>query len=124
MKRDFDLVRKILLACEAQPTGYAPDPLEVAEYDKEQIGYHVHLMIQAGLLEGTDATLLGSSTPVGTAQSVTWDGYDFLEASRDDQRWDKAKQAARSVGALTFDVLKSTLVALATAAAKKVVGLP
>jgi hypothetical protein len=124
VKRDLDLIRKILLACEAELHDYAPHPLTVDGYGDDRIGFHVHLMIQAGLLDGGDVTHMGSASPMGMAQSMTWEGYEFLEAGRDEQRLNKATGAAKAVGGMTLDVLKSTLVGLATAAAKKMVGLP
>jgi hypothetical protein len=124
MKRDLDLVRKILLACEASPHGYVEDPLKVDGYPEDAIGFHVHLMMQAGLLIGIDVTRLDSESPYGVARSVTWAGYEFLEASRDDHRWDTVKKAAASVGGFTLDVMKATLGELAAAAVKSKLGLP
>lgn len=122
MKRDLDLVRKILLACEASPSNRAP-ALEFAGYAEEQVGFHVHLMISARLLEGVSDIGAGGSGPLGLATAITWDGYEFLEASRDDARWVTARMAAEAAGALSLEVLKGTLIALASAAVKKAVGL-
>ncbi len=124
MKRDLDLVRKILMACEADEHGYAPHPLLVEGYDGDKVGFHVHLMIEAGLINGHDVTHMGSLSSTGMAGSLTWEGYEFLEASRDEERWQKTKAAAKSVGGLTLGVLKSTLGELAAAAVKKAMGLP
>lgn len=124
MKRDLDLIRRILLKCEADPSGYAPHPLEIDGYEDEQIGFHVHVMVQAGLVDGADTTDTGAPSPAAIATSITWSGYEFLDASRDDQRWDKAKAAAKSAGGVTLDVVKGILVGLATAAARKAAGLP
>jgi hypothetical protein len=98
--------------------------LEVEGYTSEQIGFHVYLMIQAGLLEGGDRTHLGSSSPSGIAQALTWQGYEFLEASRDQTRWEHVRSAARTAGAMSLDVLKSMLIESGTAAAKHLLKLP
>ena len=44
MKRDMDLVRAIVLAIEAAPTGFAPNSVEIPGHTGEEIGYHVHLI--------------------------------------------------------------------------------
>ena len=123
MKRDMDLVRKILMACADHEHGSAP-ALQVGGYSDEQIGYHVYLMMQAGLVEGADITDLACQSPQAMLTSVTWEGHEFLEASRDDGLWTKAKQAAGSTGGMVLSVLKSVLIDLATKAAKKAAGLP
>ena len=60
-------------------------------------------MGQAGLLKTADATHLGSPSPAGVPIAITWDGYEFLEASRNDTIWAKAKQAANSVGGTALE---------------------
>lgn len=80
-------------------------------------------MMQAGLVKGADVTTMESLSPEAELTSVTWAGHEFLEASRDERLWSKAKKAASSTGGLALDVLKSTLISLATDAAKKAAGL-
>ena len=70
-----------------------------------------------------DTTADGDESPQAIATSLTWDGYEFLEASRDDGTWAKAKQAAGSAGGMALDVVKSILIAIAIEAAKKKAGL-
>lgn len=111
MKRDMDLVRKILLEVEsAQST---KEPLEVAipDADDELVGYQIQIMMEAGLVHcanwSTDAYY--DFRP----QYLTWEGHEFLDACRDQGRWDKAKEIVRSSGAaVTFVVLKELLVQL------------
>jgi len=124
MKRDMDLVRKILMACVDHEHGRAPQDLAIEGYSEEQIGYHVYLMMEAGLVEAADVTTMGSESPEAVVTSVTWDGHEFLEASRDEGLWENAKQAVGSTGGMVLGVLKSVLIALATDAAKKAAGLP
>jgi hypothetical protein len=124
MKRDMDLVRKILMACADDEHGNAPQNLTIEGYSEEQIGHHAYLMMQAGLVEAADVSTLEDPSPVAVITSVTWDGHEFLEASRDEGRWCKAKQAAGSTGGMVLEVLKSVLIGLATDTAKKAAGLP
>ena len=48
MKRDMNLVRKIILALEDSPAGFAPKDFEVDGHNKEEIGYHIYIMMEAG----------------------------------------------------------------------------
>jgi hypothetical protein len=82
VKRDMELIRKLVLALEGAPTGYAPDDLEIEGYTDEQVGYHAHLMIDAGLATGSDTTHMGSSSPEAMLTSLTWAGHEFADAAR------------------------------------------
>jgi hypothetical protein len=123
MKRDMDLIRKILFACEAHACGFAPHPLQVEGYDNETIGFHVLLMVEAGLLEGTDVTTMADSSPAYLAQRMTWSGYEFLDAAREQATWNKAKGAIGTVSGVGFEIAKSVLVEFAKQQAKTVLGL-
>ena len=81
-------------------------------------------MMQARLVSGIDITTRDATSPYAVVRSVTWEGHEFLEASRDEGLWTKAKKAAGSSGGMVLDVLKSVLIGLATEAAKKAAGLP
>lgn len=54
MKRDLDLIRKIMLAIEDSPTGYAPEPLEIPPYTLDEIRFNALLAIEHGLIDGVD----------------------------------------------------------------------
>ncbi len=120
MKRDMDLIRKILLAIEAEEGGYASYPLEIEGYSDTQVGYHAYLMIDAGLVDGTIRDFCeddedegeegGPSAPWGRISHLTFAGHDFLDAARDETRWRKARVVA---GEVTLGVLKELLVSYA-----------
>jgi hypothetical protein len=120
MKREMDLVRKIIFALEERPSGFAPSDLTITGYIEEQIGYHVHLMIQAGLLEGADATTSEDKSPQAMATCLTWAGHEFADAARDESRWSKAMAIVKEKGgSVTIAVLTELLASLM----KKAVGL-
>ena len=54
MKRDMDLVLKILRRVEAREDAGDVAPVAVEGYTAEQIGFHVWLLVDAGRLEGED----------------------------------------------------------------------
>jgi len=108
----LDLVRQILIAAAAEDAGYASGNPAIEGYTEDQIGYHVHLMEQAGLVEAADASAMDSSGPTAILLSVKWKGHDFLDAAKSNTVWAQAKEKAKSVGgSMTFDVMKELLVA-------------
>jgi hypothetical protein len=105
MKRDMDIVRSILLKLEIE------EKLDTLGFQEEVLLHHLDLMFDAGLLEGkarrgNAGQLIGASI-----QKISWEGYDFLEVSRNDDLWAKGKKRALAAGAWTLDLLKLILVA-------------
>lgn len=113
MKRDMDLVRKILLALEEYEHGFAPKTLQISGYSDEEIGFHVYLMGQAGLLQVADVTHMGSTSPQSIPRRITWEGYEFLEAARSLSIWEAAKHRMVKEGlGMSLEVLKKILMML------------
>lgn len=105
----MDLVRKILIVLEEHPHGYYNEFLKIDGYSQEQIGYHVTLMDEAGLLVAIDASGMDSDSPEAMPNRLTWQGHQFLNACRDEGRWTKAKDIFRQAGGVSFDVAKEIL---------------
>lgn len=120
MKRDLDLIRKMLLAIEEAPSGWAPE-LSFEAYTPTQVGYHAYLLIDAGLAKGGDVSTMGSEAPEGVITSLTWAGHEFAEAARDETRWKNAMGIVKDKGgSITLDVMKELLTSLM----KSTLGLP
>ena len=95
MKRDTDLIRKLLFEYEADSDwllitpGSTGDDIELPE------AYHVHLMMDEGILvEVGDHTM-----------RLTAAGHDLLDAIRSDTIWAKTKDAGKVVGGLSLSFL-------------------
>ncbi|EGR0923717.1 DUF2513 domain-containing protein [Vibrio parahaemolyticus] len=89
MKRDMELIRKLLLTIEENPR-----QLEVEGYDKNQVKYHALLLIEAGFLDGNVSDTLANTSVVPTFVSVnrlTWDGHEFLDNIRKEEVWNTIK---------------------------------
>jgi len=113
MKRDMELIRKMLIAIEDNPTGWAPDPFRVEGYSDDVISYHSYLLADAGLARGYDVTSRESCAPEYRILNLTWAGHEFCQAAREDTRWKKAMGVvAEKGGSVTFEVLKELLVLL------------
>lgn len=106
MKRDMDLVRQILLACEAcDPEEELLPVPTILDCTRTQVCYHIHLMGQAGLLIVVDQTHMSSPCPQAALLSVTWAGHDFIDNTKSSAVWTATKEAAKKAGGVGFDLL-------------------
>ncbi len=111
MKRDMDLARQILLELEKAPYDGRLLIVDIADYEEEAINYHVLLLAEAGLIEAKDLSSLDGAEWVPTR--LTWQGHEFLDAARDQSRWNQAKRTiSERGGSLTFDILGGVLTQL------------
>jgi len=110
MQRDMDLVRKILFETEKAPYEGGWIDLEIEGYEPNAISYHVLLLDEAGLLRATELSSLGVG-PEWRPERLTWAGHEFIEAARDEGRWEKAKKIMwEKSGGMAFEVLTALLV--------------
>lgn len=104
MKRDFELVRKILHDMEAAPPMQTFNAFSYDGYDRSVIHEHIELLIEAGLLSGVVHRNGFDGFPAITR--LTWSGHDFLDAMKDETIWQKANESIlRPVGGVAFEVL-------------------
>jgi hypothetical protein len=107
MKRNLDLLRHILLVTENRQMA---STAAVEGYTSDDIGYHNHLLIEAGLARGVDVTNLSSPAPQGLITGLTWAGHEFVELARDDAKWRRVMEALRADGrTVTFEEIKRHL---------------
>lgn len=119
VKRDMDLVRLILLEVERRTRDEQYAPMKFEGHTAEEIAYNVKLLSEAGLVHALDATTAKELCWIPI--SLTWQGHEFLDAARENTRWNRAKKLiVEKAGTVSFDVLKDVLAALA----KQALGLP
>jgi hypothetical protein len=120
MKRDMDLVRKILFAMEAEEKRIIfseSHPVKIDGYKQDKVAYHMKIMGQAGLLH-LDLQEMPRNPHIEIEvpkvyipfYSLSWDGHEFLDAARDDKRWEKAKNSMAKAGGFALDVMKQLLI--------------
>ena len=109
MQRNMDLVRMILMKLESSPGGWAPRDFGIQSFSPQEIAYHAHIMIQEGLIEGCDVTSSGSSGPEALPTGLTWQGHEFLDLARDQDRWNRAKAIIAKVGGAPISVWMKVL---------------
>jgi hypothetical protein len=109
MQRNMDLVRTILLRIEDSPSGWAAHPFGIAGFTPEQVGYHAHIMMEDGLIEGVDVTHTKSKGPEVMVRGLTWKGHEFLDLAREPKRWNQAKATIGNVGSAPISVWTKVL---------------
>lgn len=110
VRRDMDLVRRILLEIEEDRAWFETtsdstaaalggSPTGLAQADADRIAYHLNLLETAGFAEFTHAGT--GSIPEG----LTWAGHGFLDSVRDEEIWRKTKEGARAASGFTVELL-------------------
>lgn len=121
MRRDLNLLRRIVLKIEESPTAWAPKDLSIQGYTAAQVSYHAYLLVNAGLAYGSDTTCLGSEGPEALISHLTWAGHEFADAARNDTHWNRAMGLVKDKGgAITVEIL----VQLLTGFMRNAFGLP
>ena len=108
MQRDMDLVREIAKKVAEMPPGGFLEGM--SGVDPHLFGFHVKLMLEAGLVEGSVSDLLGNEPPIAFITRLTWDGCEFLDQVRDPGLWAKAKETViKPTASFSFELLKGWL---------------
>lgn len=80
MKRDLDLIRKLLIYFEEKPGPEVEESPAIDGHDQSTVQYHLRLMYDAGLINCE--TKRSSSTPERIIRvcpfDLTWEGHEFL----------------------------------------------
>lgn len=110
MKRDWDVIRDVLLEVEAlsederQDFEYSPDA--DADTLRRVRGEHALLLWKGQFIEALDTSTLDGRAIM--APALTWQGHELLDTLRSQPVWDRIKVVAKDKGVeLTFDALKA-----------------
>lgn len=110
MRRDPDLLLAILERIEQESRGWM---LDGAVFDDlaadDDVGYHLEQLEDAGFYEAGADLSIGEWKP-GAPIRLTHEGHEFLEAARNPDVWEQAREAASEKSLdLTLEVLQSLL---------------
>lgn len=121
MKRDMELVRKILLKIEEEYRSSSIINLRIDGYDMETVAYHCRILNDAGLVSDYEGKYASNKLYMFWVGPLTWDGNDFLDKIRDNSVWHKTKEVITQKGLpLVLDTIKTVANAFITAAAEGV----
>lgn len=124
MKRDMELVRKIMFKIESDYEGVLLRAPQIEGYDKIVVAEHCRLLFEYGFVDeykpiGAD----GAPVLTFLVGNLTWEGYDFLEKIHQDTVWNKTKDVITQKGLpMILDVVKdvsATVIASMTEGAIK-----
>lgn len=102
MKRDMDLIRRIVLA--VRDTDDVVSRLD--DVESGQFAEHAQLLEEAGLIAAAIRSNGKRPATEAVIFRLTWAGQDFADAIRDDTLWSRAKEAViKPTASWTFGVL-------------------
>jgi hypothetical protein len=120
MKRDMDLVRKILFALEARNhLPVAANMLKIEGHDEDAVDYHLEI-----LSDSPYVTTVYSRDGWPNHRRLSWEGHEFLETIRDDTRWNKLKEASADAGAASIEAIAKAALSTAIKLTFSYLGLP
>ena len=120
MKRDPDLIRKLLVFFEDKSDCNRVEvgTIHIEGFDTILIQYHLDLMYEAGFLSGEPMRSSTSDRLIGVLPfRLTWKGHEFLDAARSNTIWNQAKEILGNKSlTLSFEALYQLLTKLASEA--------
>ena len=113
VKRDMDLMRKILLRIEecsdVPPKVLTLDDFMDMKKSSYMISLHIDLLCDAGLIEVMDTSIEDGLKDFDIVR-LTFAGYEYLDAIRNAMVWDRVKRSVSCVGGATLDIIKQLAV--------------
>ena len=130
VKRDMNIIRKLMLAIEESDGSEMSD---LDGVDNEVFGYHARLLDTKGWIPKKEVSTLTGDGPDGccsrvyqttagwhiTEPELTWDGCEFLDTIRDETVWKSVRTRIDPVKSVPLSIL----VTVATEYLKSKVGL-
>lgn len=113
MKRDLDLLRKILLAIENADEFYYYNGIphlasDIGCSSLELVSFHVSLLVDNDYIEVLDISCCGINYDDYMIKRLTADGCDYLDNIRNDTIWNKTKEVISNAGGTcALDIVKS-----------------
>jgi FPC/CPF motif-containing protein YcgG len=112
MKRDWEVVRKILMALEEHDSDVAIKSLP--DVDQVAWAYHIKILGEGKYIIGYVGLANSPSANFASALRLTWQGHELLERIRSDTTWARMKKTAKDKGmSLTIDVIKALAIEFA-----------
>ncbi|MCY1706411.1 DUF2513 domain-containing protein [Pannonibacter sp. SL95] len=110
MKRDMDLIRKLLLDIESGTCTFELraddvsralmiDELGMDQDEVDRMEHHLQLLSDQGWVE------FDSTDGVWIVGRITWAGHDFIDTVRDDEIWALTKSGVSKARGFTFDLV-------------------
>lgn len=95
MKRDIELIRKILFKIEDEIDNVAEYNLTVDGYSMEEVAYHCAILLEGGYIHDYKAQYGGDGVYSFGVSRLTWEGHNLLDKIREDTVWNKTKEIVK-----------------------------
>ncbi|CAM2852553.1 TPA: DUF2513 domain-containing protein [Legionella pneumophila] len=107
MKRDWDLVRDILLRVEDLSSNQNLTLSHFSDKDLYLVSYHVKMLCEAGLINANIVNDLSTQPSQFFVSGLTLSGHEFLDAIRVESIWTKTKAYFKTNGGvMIFETIK------------------
>jgi Hypothetical protein (DUF2513) len=109
MKRDWNIIRAILLNLEASPTPNAAlNAKKLVPFDEQAAAYNMRLLSEGGYIQAIirESMTGDGQIAVAIARSLTSAGHELLDTIRSESVWAKIQDKVRKEGLdMTIDVV-------------------
>jgi len=125
MKRDMDIVKRVLLAIEEKYVDVAlhDGELGIEDLGLEVVAYHCDILYEHGLISTYKPYYVGDGIYAFGVGRLTWDGHDFLDKIRDESNWERIKKAINDNKLpMTIEVVKDVAKAFIAEGIKSLTG--
>lgn len=93
MKRNLDLIRDILLKCEADTPGHLScEDFMDGRYSFREVSHHISLLMDVDYIDAESIPMMGQECDDYLVYRLTMFGYDYLDSIRDSSIWNKTKE--------------------------------
>jgi hypothetical protein len=108
MKRDWDVIRAVLLEIEESDESNISNLRYDSDAGDTVKAFHAFMLQDAGMISGKSNAHQKTLTRVLLTPKLTWEGRELLDTLRSKPLWEKMKAKAASTGIeITFDSLKA-----------------
>jgi hypothetical protein len=117
MRRDMELIRKILFVIEDKyvDTWLGNNEIPIEGFDMKTIGYHCALLHDAGLIADYKGQYGDNELQFFGVGRLTWDGHELLDKIKSDTIWNKTKDTIKKKGIpFVLDAVKEIATAITT----------
>jgi hypothetical protein len=94
MKRDWEVIRTILLRVEEGTGDKDVSSGDFAPMDEALVAYNMWLLIESGMVEGGGRPL-GMGPPGAFVNRMRWPGHELLDTIRGESAWTRIKAVAK-----------------------------
>lgn len=111
MRRDLDLIRRILITIEESERGYGNISVLAKKMgeDFNKVCFHIQLLVENGYMNGEATYFSGNPQVIYYMHGITFAGYDYLDSIRNDTIWERTKEKLQTFGsAASLEVVRAT----------------